>query len=187
VDELTRSRAWRSRALVRLIKEPARSSLFCLVNATVAAVECLYRERYTRFRNGVAPVVGSYEAAHDAVQEGFARALRAAPQYSGRGSLEGWVWRIVLRTALEQRPDEELPLDALDPIFIEPERDLALTAAVRALPPRRRLIVFLRYFADLPYQTIAEALEIDEGTVAATLAQAKQALAAILDEEGVRP
>ena len=157
------------------------------MDETVAAIERLYRERYTRFRNGVAPAAGSYEAAHDAVQEGFARALRATGQYSGRGSLEGWVWRIVLRTALEQRPDEELLLDALDPVFIEPERDLALTAAVRALPPRRRLIVFLRYFADLPYRTIAEALEIDEGTVAATLAQAKQALAATLEEEGVRP
>ncbi|MFL5914880.1 MAG: RNA polymerase sigma factor [Gaiellaceae bacterium] len=157
------------------------------MDETVAAIERLYRERYTRFRNGVAPITGSYEAAHDAVQEGFARALRASSQYSGRGSLDGWVWRIVLRTALEQQRDEELPLDALDPIFIEPERDLALTAAVRSLPPRRRLIVFLRYFADLPYQTIAEALEIDEGTVAATLAQARQALSATLDEEGVRP
>ena len=158
------------------------------MDETAAAIERLYLERYTRFRNGVAPVAGSYEAAHDAVQEGFARALRAGDQYSGRGSLEGWVWRIVLRTALEQRrPGEELPLDAVDPAFVEPERDFALTAAVQALPPRRRLVVFLRYFADLPYQTIAEALAIDEGTVAATLAQARQALAAILDEEGVRP
>jgi RNA polymerase sigma factor (sigma-70 family) len=158
------------------------------VETTVAAIEELYRLRYARFRNGVAPVTGSYETAHDAVQEGFARALRAGSQYSGRGSLEGWVWRIVLRTALEQRrPGEEAPLDELDPAFVEPERDLALTAAVHALPPRRRLVVFLRYFADLPYRTIAEVLAIDEGTVAATLAQARDALAAILDEQGVRP
>ena len=156
------------------------------MDETVAAIERLYRERYTRFRNGVAPVAGSYEAAHDAVQEGFARALRATGQYSGRGSLEGWVWRIVLRTALEQRPDEELRIDVLDPIFVEPERDLELTTALRELPPRRRLIVFLRYFADLPYRTIAEVVAIDEGTVAATLAQAREALAAILDEQGVR-
>jgi RNA polymerase sigma-70 factor (ECF subfamily) len=157
------------------------------VDETAAAIERLYRERYTRFRNGVATMTGSYDTAHDAVQEGFARALRASRQYSGRGSLEGWVWRIVLRTALEQRrPSAELPLEKLDPVFVEPERDFALTAAVHALPPQRRLVVFLRYFADLPYQTIAEALAIDEGTVAATLAQAKQALAAILDEEGVR-
>ena len=157
------------------------------MDETAAGIEKLYRERYTGFRNGVAPVSGSYEAARDAVQEGFARALRASDQYSGRGSLEGWVWRIVLRTALELRPGEELPLDEVDPVFIEPERDLALTGAVRALPPQRRLIIFLRYFADLPYQTIAEALGIDEGTVAATLTQARQALAATLEEEGVRP
>jgi RNA polymerase sigma-70 factor, ECF subfamily len=157
------------------------------VEETVAGIERLYRERYARFRNGVAPVVGEYDAAHDAVQEGFARALRASRQYSGRGSLEGWVWRIVLRTALEQaRPGEAVSLDAVDPEFVEPERDLALTAAVQALPPRRRLVVFLRYFADLPYRTIAEVLEIDPGTVAATLAQAREALAAALHEEGVR-
>ena len=158
-----------------------------MVEETAAAIERLYRERYARFLNGVAPVAGSYEAAHDAVQEGFARALRASRQYSGRGSMEGWVWRIVLRTALELRhPGEEIPLDAVDPEFVEPERDFALSAAVQALPPRRRLVVFLRYFADLPYQTIAEVLAIDEGTVAATLAQARQALAVTLDEEGVR-
>jgi RNA polymerase sigma-70 factor, ECF subfamily len=157
------------------------------VDRTATAIEGLYKERYTRFRNGVAPVTGSYDTAHDAVQEGFVRALRARRQYEGRGSLEGWVWRIVLRTALEQRhPGEEVALDEVDPEFVEPERDFALSAAVHALPPQRRLVVFLRYFADLPYRTIAEALAIDEGTVAATLAQAKQALALILNEEGAR-
>ena len=158
------------------------------MDETAAAIEDLYRERYARFRSGVAPVAGSYEAAHDAVQEGFARALRSSVQYSGRGSLEGWVWRIVLRTALEQRrPGEEASLDEIDPAFVEPERDFALTSAVQTLPPQRRLVVFLRYFADLPYRTIAEALEIDEGTVAATLAQARQALAETLEREGARP
>jgi len=160
------------------------------VDETGPAIERLYRDRYVRFRNGVAPVAGSYEAARDAVQEGFARALRMSRQYSGRGSLEGWVWRIVLRTALEQRGrdgPEELPLDEVELTLVEPERDLTLSDAVRALPPRRRLIVFLRYFADLPYQTIADALEVDVGTVAATLAQARQELAVILDNEGVRP
>lgn len=158
------------------------------MDETAIAIELLYRDRYLRFRNGVAPVAGSYEAARDAVQEGFARALRSSRQYSGRGSLEGWVWRIVLRAALEQRrPGAEVPLDAVELMFVEPERDFALTAAVKALPPRRRLIVFMRYFAGLPYQTIAEALEIDIGTVAATLAQARKELAVTVNNEGVRP
>jgi RNA polymerase sigma-70 factor, ECF subfamily len=158
------------------------------VDETAAAIERLYRERYRRFRNGIAPIAGSFEAAHDAVQEGFARALRASGQYGSDGSLEGWVWRIVVRTALEQRrPGEEIQLDEVDVGFVEPEKDYALAAAIQDLPPRRRLIVFLRYFADLPYQTIAEAAGVVVRTVAATLAQAKQALAVILDEEGVRP
>ena len=157
------------------------------MDETGAGIERLYRERFVRFRNGVAPVTGSYDAARDVVQEGFARALRARSQYRAEGSLEGWVWRIVLRTALEERAGREpLPLDAIEPEFVEPERDHALADAIRTLPPRRRLVVFLRYFADLPYTTIAEVLQIDEGTVAATLAQAREALAKILEEEGVR-
>lgn len=56
------------------------------------------------------------------------------------------------------------------------EPDPALAAAIRALAPERRLVIFLRYFAELSYAEIAEALEISEGTVAATLAQAHAAL-----------
>jgi RNA polymerase sigma-70 factor (ECF subfamily) len=169
------------------LKKVGAFAVLCVVDETALAIERLYRDRYLRFRNGVAPVAGSYEAARDAVQEGFARALRASSQYSGRGTLEGWVWRIVLRAALEQRrPGEEVAFDAVDPEFVEPERDVALTEAVRALPARRRLVVFLHYFADLSYDSIAEALEIEPGTVAATLAQAREALAAMLTKEGVR-
>jgi RNA polymerase sigma factor (sigma-70 family) len=157
------------------------------MDKTGRAIELLYRDRYVRFRNGVATVTGSYESARDAVQEGFARALRARGQYRGEGSLEGWVWRIVLRAALELRDETgELPIEKLESGFVEPERDPALAAAIRSLPPRRRLVVFLRYFADLPYATIGEICGIDEGTVAATLSQARQTLMERLSEEGVR-
>ena len=60
--------------------------------------------------------------------------------------------------------------------ILDPERDPALAAAIRSLTPRRRVVVFLRYFADFSYAEIAEALGISEGTVAATLAQARAAL-----------
>jgi RNA polymerase sigma-70 factor (ECF subfamily) len=72
----------------------------------------------------------------------------------------------------------------IDPQLVGHERDPVLTAALRRLPPRRRLIVFLRYFADLSYDEIADVCEISPGTVAATLAQAKETLAAALDTEG---
>jgi RNA polymerase sigma-70 factor (ECF subfamily) len=59
---------------------------------------------------------------------------------------------------------------------------------VLALSPRRRTVVFLRYFADLPLREIAEVLGIAEGTVSATLAQARDELHAALTEiTEVRP
>ena len=63
----------------------------------------------------------------------------------------------------------------------EPERDPELAAAIRSLAPRRRLVVFLHYYADLSYASIAELSGMREGTVAATLAQARAALRTSLE------
>jgi RNA polymerase sigma factor (sigma-70 family) len=149
------------------------------------ALEDVYRRRYVGFRNALATVTGSYDTARDAVQEGFARALRSQDDFRG-GSLEAWVWRIALRAALDGRKRQNVTLaDVGEPELLEPERDPELAAAIRALSPRRRLIVFMRYFADLSYAQIAEACRVSEGTVAATLAQAHEALAESLGRREV--
>ena len=44
-----------------------------------------------------------------------------------------------------------------------------MRAALAALPERQRLALFLRYYADLDYAGIAEALGVSRGTVSATL------------------
>ena len=150
------------------------------------ALERLYRERYVAFRNGLAPVVGSYDEARDVVQEAFARALRSQGDFRGEGSLQAWVWKIALRVALERRRQgRENRLELLDPQLIETERDHELSEALRRLSPRKRLVVFLRYFADLSYAEISEVAGISEGTVAATLSQARAALLEHLSVEGL--
>lgn len=150
-------------------------------------IETLYRERYVAFRNGLATIAGSREEARDIVQEAFARALRSRRDYRGEGSLQAWVWRIALRTALERRrTSDELDSDPLDPQLPSDDGDPELAAALRRLPPRKRLVVFLRYFADLSYAEIAEACGISEGTVAATLSQARAALMEQLSPEGLK-
>ena len=98
--------------------------------------------------------------------------------------MQAWVWKIALRQALGLRiefADANLN-GVLDPKLVEPAYDPALVTALRDLPPRRRLIVFLRYFADLSYGEIAEVVGVSEGTVAATLAQARAALRTVLTE-----
>jgi RNA polymerase sigma factor (sigma-70 family) len=156
------------------------------------ALETLYRERAGAFRDAVAAISGSREAAGDVVQDAFAQALVRRGDFRGDGSLEGWVWRIVLRQALGSRRRRRWPLLRGDEPVAKAagtsplERDPALARAVRALAPRRRLFVFLHYYADLSYAQIAEACDVAEDTVAAALAQARAELLAALEGEVVR-
>lgn len=153
------------------------------------AIELLYRMRFNAFLTVAASSIGDRDAARDVVQEAFARAFRSRGELRDAGALEAWVWRIVLRTAYEQRGNGRrmiAPDELGDPVLQDPERDPVLVEALRRLSPRRRLVVFLRYFADLSYEQIARVCEVSPGTVAATLAQARSQLADALDPEGVR-
>jgi RNA polymerase sigma-70 factor (ECF subfamily) len=159
------------------------------VGARPEEIEELYERRFVAFRNGLLALTGSLESARDAVQEGFAQALRDRDQFRGEGSLEGWVWRIVFRAALRSRRNgHEVTLEEVvaEAPMARVESDPQLAAALLALAPRRRLVVFLRYFADLSYAQIAEVCEISEGTVAATLSKAHAELSRALGNKGDR-
>lgn len=145
-------------------------------------------ERYSAFCRMAWTVTGNLDSAHDSVQEGFARALARRREFRGEGALEGWVWRIVLRAALdsrrngsrvELRDSEEIAAreGQWAPELPHPERDAELVDALRALPERQRLVAFLRYFADLTHADIAAITGMRLGTVSATLSQAKASLA----------
>jgi RNA polymerase sigma-70 factor (ECF subfamily) len=158
------------------------------VDERAVQIERVYRERYVGFRNALATITGDFDSARDAVQEGFARAFRERRRFRGEAPLEAWIFRIALRAALAPRRNGAEPLGEHDvpSALVDEARDPELAAALRGLPPRRRLIVFLRYFADLAYTDIATALGISEGTVAASLAQAHDALREALRPEEVR-
>jgi RNA polymerase sigma-70 factor, ECF subfamily len=160
------------------------------VDARKQAIEDLYRRRYLRFRNLLATLTGNHDTARDVVQEAFTRALRKRRSLRDIQAVEMWVWQIALRTALEyrrngRRTDVSLA-EVVEVGLVEPERDPVLADALRRLSPRRRLIVFLRYFADLRYEDIAELCEVSVGTVAATIAQARAELERTLDRNEVR-
>jgi RNA polymerase sigma-70 factor (ECF subfamily) len=146
----------------------------------------LYERRYVGFRNALATVTGSYESATDVVQEAFAEALCQRRRFRGEGAPEAWVWSIAMRIALRERArrTHEPPrseLGDLEVDFPEPIEDPAVADALRALPPRRRLIAFLHYYADFSYEQIAEICDVRPGTIAATLAQAREAVRAALE------
>jgi DNA-directed RNA polymerase specialized sigma24 family protein len=143
-------------------------------------LERLYREHLTEFRRVATAIAGNVDLGHDAVQEGFARAVRSRGRFRGDGTLEAWVWRIVVNAARDARRHTK-PETASMWLSIgeSPGADVPL----QGLTDRQREIVFLHYFADLSYAQIAEACGVQEGTVGATLAQARAALEEQLQEE----
>jgi RNA polymerase sigma-70 factor (ECF subfamily) len=149
-------------------------------------LEDLYRRRQGAFQVMLASVTGNIESARDVAQEAFARALQKQDGFRGDGGLEAWVWRIAFRAAIGTTGSHELALAELPNVaFVDERLDLTLAAAVRELPPQRRMVIFLRYFADLSYAEIGEVLGIAEGTVAATLSKAHQQLGAELSVDEV--
>jgi RNA polymerase sigma factor (sigma-70 family) len=152
--------------------------------ATLGELEGVYREGYPGFLRVATAITGDEQAARDAVHDGFVRAVRHRRRYSGSGPLTGWVWRIVVNAARRAAADRptlpDLPADV--PATNGHEPDEGVRALVAALPERQKLVLFLRYYADLDYEAIAAALDVRPGTVAATLHAAHAALRRHLQE-----
>lgn len=149
----------------------------------MAEIERLYRTDYHRFVAVARGIVGTSEAARDAVQEGFAGTIRARRAFRGDGPIEAWVWRAVVNAALKQRRPRLTEVGMTEEREAPaPDRVAELAPLLAALPERQRLVVFLRYHADLDYRSIAEALEIEVGTVSATLSAAHRTIRRALSE-----
>ena len=156
------------------------------VGTSLEAIEQVYRGRSRDFFRFALAVVGDADLAHEAVQEGFVRAIRARSTFRGRGQLEAWVARCVVnaaRDALRRRralPEERLSSADLGPEMGLPDHDLR--ALVRELPARQREVLFLRFYLDLDYASIGKALGIEVGTVSASLHAAREHLGRTLEE-----
>jgi RNA polymerase sigma factor (sigma-70 family) len=156
------------------------------VGATIGSLTLLYERSYHRFLRVAEAIVGDPERAHDVVQDAFARAIRGRFGFRGDGDLEAWIWRIVVNVAQTAVREEAPSAAVLDEVAVVngQAEDHELRALVAALPERQRLVLFLRYYAELDYRQIAEAIDVQPGTVGATLHQARAALRKAL-EEGV--
>lgn len=150
-------------------------------------LEDVYRRRYRQFLRVATAILGDEATGHDAVQDGFAQSLREQSSFRGEGSLEAWVWRIVVNASLAARRRRVVRREESEPAEVagtngDAADESGVRAWVAALPERQRVAVYLRYYADLDYRAIAEALNVEIGTVSATLSSAHQALRQSLQE-----
>lgn len=150
-----------------------------------AEIEAVYRRRYGKFLRVAVAILRDEQLAEETVHDAFVRALRHRRGFDERGSLDAWLWHIVVNEARRRRSIERAaprsPLPLLDgaalPATANGHRESgAVEAIVAGLPERQRLALFLRYYADLDYDAIATALGVKPGTVAATLHAAHAAL-----------
>jgi RNA polymerase sigma-70 factor (ECF subfamily) len=145
-------------------------------DAVLDEIEAMYRERYAVFLRVATAIVGDADLARDAVHDGFVRAVRHRRRFRGE-SLDGWVWRIVVNAARKRRAQERaVPFQPTTRHSPESHENGDLRALVASLPERQRHALFLRYYADLDYRSIADALGVRPGTVAAHLHAAHQTL-----------
>lgn len=128
--------------------------------ASLEEIEEVYRHRLDVFVRVATAALGSREGARDAVHDGFARAVVKRRTFRHDGSLEGWLWRFVFRAAQDTRERPRLLTETAEASRngYEPSELDVVRRAVAGLPERQRQIVFLRYYADLGYAAIAEAV-----------------------------
>jgi RNA polymerase sigma-70 factor (ECF subfamily) len=149
--------------------------------ASVSELERIYRDGFAAFVRVAHGITRDRETAVDAVQETFASALRTRNSYRGEGPLEAWLWRSLVHNALKSRPRPPLAVVPDEPSISAPESS-SLADPIRRLPERQRLVLFLRYYADLDYRAIADLLGIEVGTVSATLSAAHTHMRSAIEE-----
>ena len=146
----------------------------------LAELESLYRARFDHFAAVASAITGDGESGRDAAQNAFAAAVRERGSFRGEGALEAWLWRIVVNEAkrLRREPTHQLLAEHSERATNGHSGDdeLGVRVFLAALPERQKAAVFLRYHADLDYRHISEILEIEVGTVSATLSAAHTTL-----------
>jgi RNA polymerase sigma factor (sigma-70 family) len=154
----------------------------------VNAFETLYRQYDKLVYRTAYLITGSKEAAEDALQEVFISVWRSRHTYDpNKGKLTTWLHRITVNQCSKKKPGktpatlslEEKGIDLPDMKHRSQPEEISITRmvydrllrAMDTLDTKHRSVLVLRYFNDLSYQEIAEALEIPLGTVKSRLNQ----------------
>lgn len=150
------------------------------------------RACFERYRDRVHSIAlhflrGDWDAAHDVTQEVFVRFFRAAPGFRADARLSSYLYRAVANACTDElrRRRRFVFGDVAErhhPTVQHSDHSdrEEVLAAVQRLSPKLRLVVLMRYFDELSYEEIAEALTVSAGTVASRLSRAHAELAQLL-------
>jgi RNA polymerase sigma factor (sigma-70 family) len=151
-------------------------------------LETWLRDDYARSFRTACLILGNRADAEEAVQEAFLRAWRFRASLSRGSDVRPWLYRVVvkicnskLRKEIPHRDHRQrveeldgMPTDDVAERFVT-ESDLL--TAVQSLPSQLRIVIVLRYFADLSERELATAIGKRPGTVKSRLHEARRLLA----------
>ena len=132
--------------------------------------------------------------ADDVVQIAVERAITRAAQWQREARLDSWMFKIVRNAWI----DEVRARGRRDKLFVGAEAGenvgsetiereatlMSVQAAMLRLPEEQRMAVSLVLVEGLPYKEAADVLDIPIGTLTSRLARGRDALQAMLGEEG---
>jgi RNA polymerase sigma-70 factor (ECF subfamily) len=138
--------------------------------------------------------------AEDLAQETYLRVCRRPDRLPGGEAAKSWLFRVARNVCLDhlrrrrieilfhraKPPDPQRAADGPHEDLVRHEQTAALSQALRRLPPRLRDVLVLREYGELSYEQIAQALEIEVGTVMSRLHRARRKLAEAVQASGVR-
>jgi RNA polymerase sigma-70 factor (ECF subfamily) len=138
------------------------------------------------------------EEANDLLQETFLKAYRFFDKFEAGTNAKAWLYRIMRNTYINEyrrvkrQPDmvefdEQISAYQMAPRDISDRRDMAgidvddifedeIAGAISGLPEKFKSVIVLRDIEELPYEEIAESLEIPVGTVRSRLHRARAIL-----------
>lgn len=129
------------------------------------------------------------EEAEEILQDGFVQVFLNISRFTGEGSLEGWIRKIMVNAALQKYrskktsrlyPVVEFDSQKHDPAddasFIAGIDEKELVKQIQSLPPVYRMVFNLYVFEGLKHKEIAAQLGISEGTSKSNLSDARTIL-----------
>lgn len=155
----------------------------------------VYESTYDSVYRLMVRMVGRQDAS-DLTQQTFLQAFRKIDQFCGRASFATWVYRVATNEALQHlRRSRRLQTAYLRQEPMDPcvdnceniEDKELLERALARLEPELRAAFLLREIEGLPYNEIAQVLQIPDGTVGSRLNRARRELRKLLIELGWEP
>jgi RNA polymerase sigma factor (sigma-70 family) len=152
------------------------------VAPVAATFEDVYRTVYDRMKRVAFVMTGSNETAEDVVQDAF---VQLYSRFDRLGDPVPYLYRSVVNGCWSRRRHLRV-VDRLRHLTAD-RRDVAPVevdetwSALERLHPRRRAVVVLRYYADLPLADIASILDCKVGTVKSMLHRALAELKEVVE------